>query len=114
RSTSVLPLSFRYCSSAPPALHSFPTRRSSDLRAHGANGLDASPHGQRREPRQRRPLRQDGSDLVGAEPATLEQEAQTIHQEGLRSEEHTSELQSRENLVCRLLLEKKKAKMNTA
>src|SRR5690606_40489382 len=29
-----------------------------------------------------------------------------LHQ--LRSEEHTSELQSRENLVCRLLLEKKK------
>src|SRR5690606_42022583 len=27
---------------------------------------------------------------------------------GWRSEEHTSELQSRENLVCRLLLEKKK------
>src|SRR5207302_4363567 len=27
---------------------------------------------------------------------------------GIRSEEHTSELQSRENLVCRLLLEKKK------
>src|SRR5690606_40972815 len=27
---------------------------------------------------------------------------------GGRSEEHTSELQSRENLVCRLLLEKKK------
>src|SRR5215475_4774235 len=26
----------------------------------------------------------------------------------MRSEEHTSELQSRENLVCRLLLEKKK------
>src|SRR5690606_40376446 len=26
-----------------------------------------------------------------------------------RSEEHTSELQSRENLVCRLLLEKKKS-----
>src|SRR5436309_12574412 len=30
-----------------------------------------------------------------------------------RSEEHTSELQSRENLVCRLLLEKKK-KLQTA
>src|SRR5207302_7033098 len=30
-----------------------------------------------------------------------------------RSEEHTSELQSRENLVCRLLLEKKKQKKNT-
>src|SRR5215475_10249509 len=28
----------------------------------------------------------------------------------MRSEEHTSELQSRENLVCRLLLEKKKNK----
>src|SRR2546428_5328697 len=28
--------------------------------------------------------------------------------EGLRSEEHTSELQSRSDLVCRLLLEKKK------
>src|SRR5687768_18057469 len=29
---------------------------------------------------------------------------------GLRSEEHTSELQSRLHLVCRLLLEKKKKK----
>src|SRR5436309_11234341 len=29
-----------------------------------------------------------------------------------RSEEHTSELQSRENLVCRLLLEKKKKNKN--
>src|SRR5690606_40795886 len=29
-----------------------------------------------------------------------------------RSEEHTSELQSRENLVCRLLLEKKKTTHN--
>src|SRR3712207_8866274 len=30
--------------------------------------------------------------------------------QGLRSEEHTSELQSRQYLVCRLLLEKKKEK----
>src|SRR3712207_7278461 len=30
------------------------------------------------------------------------------HAGGLRSEEHTSELQSRQYLVCRLLLEKKK------
>src|SRR5690606_41613735 len=30
-----------------------------------------------------------------------------------RSEEHTSELQSRENLVCRLLLEKKNKRSNT-
>src|SRR5215475_15095943 len=33
-----------------------------------------------------------------------------VHLPRLRSEEHTSELQSRENLVCRLLLEKKKKK----
>src|SRR5690625_6762606 len=32
----------------------------------------------------------------------------------LRSEEHTSELQSRGHLVCRLLLEKKKEKSTTA
>src|SRR2546430_8428318 len=30
---------------------------------------------------------------------------------GLRSEEHTSELQSQSNLVCRLLLEKKKIEL---
>src|SRR6478672_12836346 len=30
-----------------------------------------------------------------------------------RSEEHTSELQSRSDLVCRLLLEKKKKKINS-
>src|SRR3712207_8824526 len=33
--------------------------------------------------------------------------------EGARSEEHTSELQSRQYLVCRLLLEKKKIEYNT-
>src|SRR5690606_8488908 len=32
----------------------------------------------------------------------------------IRSEEHTSELQSRENLVCRLLLEKKNDKLGRA
>src|SRR3712207_8727537 len=32
--------------------------------------------------------------------------------DALRSEEHTSELQSRQYLVCRLLLEKKKRKYN--
>src|SRR5690606_22816355 len=35
-----------------------------------------------------------------------------LHGGGPRSEEHTSELQSRENLVCRLLLEKKKKSSN--
>ena len=34
-------------------------------------------------------------------------EIQVTDRGGLRSEEHTSELQSRRNLVCRLLLEKK-------
>src|SRR5690606_40573823 len=40
----------------------------------------------------------------GADPGHLQQFAR---QGAPRSEEHTSELQSRENLVCRLLLEKK-------
>src|SRR2546422_4726621 len=35
-----------------------------------------------------------------------------VHALHLRSEEHTSELQSRLHLVCRLLLEKKKNKYN--
>src|SRR5690606_39684313 len=39
-----------------------------------------------------------GDDVLGV---LADQEAQEV-----RSEEHTSELQSRENLVCRLLLEK--------
>src|SRR5438034_6867028 len=33
-----------------------------------------------------------------------------VHRRALRSEEHTSELQSHSDLVCRLLLEKKKKK----
>src|SRR6266511_5486647 len=37
-----------------------------------------------------------------------------LHLEPPRSEEHTSELQSRENLVCRLLLEKKKKNIKNA
>src|SRR5690606_40339251 len=50
--------------------------------------------------------------IVWGEPGTNGQHAffQLLHQgtDVIRSEEHTSELQSRENLVCRLLLEKKK------
>src|SRR2546427_9805039 len=34
-----------------------------------------------------------------------------LRRDGVRSEEHTSELQSQSNLVCRLLLEKKKKKI---
>src|SRR5690606_40402323 len=40
-------------------------------------------------------------------PAQLPARARVEPHELERSEEHTSELQSRENLVCRLLLEKK-------
>src|SRR3712207_7795916 len=37
-----------------------------------------------------------------------EQARKALNMVGMRSEEHTSELQSRQYLVCRLLLEKKK------
>src|SRR2546427_5263151 len=43
-------------------------------------------------------------------PHRLFHAAQAQPAPGLRSEEHTSELQSQSNLVCRLLLEKKKKK----
>src|SRR5438067_10212016 len=68
-------------------LHSFPTRRSSDLRddVRLRMGLASAPAWL--------PRRHQGrGNQAGAE----------------RSEEHTSELQSRFDLVCRLLLEKKK------
>src|SRR3712207_7920227 len=45
-------------------------------------------------------------EALAAEAAALERELAEI--DLLRSEEHTSELQSRQYLVCRLLLEKKK------
>src|SRR5437660_6535865 len=45
----------------------------------------------------------------GAQPVTREQAPRLY--EVMRSEEHTSELQSRGHLVCRLLLEKKKTIM---
>src|SRR5688572_32410347 len=40
------------------------------------------------------------------------EEVRRDHRDRERSEEHTSELQSQSNLVCRLLLEKKKKKQN--
>src|SRR3712207_8594062 len=47
-------------------------------------------------------MRRDWKSLSSLRRATLP---------GTRSEEHTSELQSRQYLVCRLLLEKKKNKL---
>src|SRR5437899_4977773 len=46
--------------------------------------------------------------LTGAILGALEQAIKKTAEWGLRSEEHTSELQSLRHLVCRLLLEKKK------
>src|SRR3989442_6000824 len=48
-------------------------------------------------------------DAVHQRPVVLGHHEQA---RSLRSEEHTSELQSRPHLVCRLLLEKKKKKIN--
>src|SRR5207302_6364077 len=51
------------------------------------------------------------SDLIGgARGRRLERRGGGRRERPPRSEEHTSELQSRENLVCRLLLEKKNIK----
>src|SRR5690606_39952328 len=59
-----------------------------------------------RDPRPRRRSREGTPARPGPGRRALSHDARrrALH----RSEEHTSELQSRENLVCRLLLEKKK------
>src|SRR5690606_39529647 len=93
-------------------LHSFPTRRSSDL-GPGAP-LRVPPWsyrprpqlrgcllGCRREPCSARAPRSHRTQV----PACVPSRRRICR--AARSEEHTSELQSRENLVCRLLLEKK-------
>src|SRR2546426_3703335 len=51
---------------------------------------------------------------VAVARAIIRQPDVLLLDEPLRSEEHTSELQSPCNLVCRLLLEKKKKKRSTA
>src|SRR5947209_8909628 len=79
-------------------LHSFPTRRSSDLfEEHGVvNGArDAVEE-----------LLAFYADLARAFRSGGAREM--LIRLRMRSEEHTSELQSRQYLVCRLLLEKKK------
>src|SRR5690606_39797191 len=96
------------------ALNSFPTRRSSDL----ARALQQRPGAADDFERWARTMAEDWGDTalvcaahsavhqVGSEGFAAEVEkALTAIQPVLarRSEEHTSELQSRENLVCRLL-----------
>src|SRR3712207_7269852 len=56
----------------------------------------------------RRGSRMDGKGVDVAQRRRLDAEIQRVEEGEGRSEEHTSELQSRQYLVCRLLLEKKK------
>src|SRR2546430_13433538 len=56
-----------------------------------------------------RPATSDGRPILGRDPDVEGLWYATGHGRN-RSEEHTSELQSQSNLVCRLLLEKKKRK----
>src|SRR5205823_14973735 len=98
-----LPLRLLYAlissSDAPLDLHSFPTRRSSDLRAEA------------RPPFSFRTQRTPGYDAMAFGVSSVEPSSTTMTSSAgrvCRSEEHTSELQSLAYLVCRLLLEKKK------
>src|SRR5690606_41712786 len=91
-------------------LHSFPTRRSSDLHHASGRGAAAAAGGHQARARS---LQGFGSGHVGPAgwPGSRDFHVDSVGSaadQGWRSEEHTSELQSRENLVCRLLLEKKK------
>src|SRR5699024_12770031 len=85
-------------------LHSFPTRRSSDL---GDNSRSEQYKETKLEDLKRRM-----GNAVLAEMRNHVRNERSFDKSGRgvrgRSEEHTSELQSRFDLVCRLLLEKKK------
>src|SRR3712207_7379478 len=58
--------------------------------------------------RGKRPRRGEGVEGVGTRGRARGQVGTEVRDAAVRSEEHTSELQSRQYLVCRLLLEKKK------
>src|SRR5205823_11031853 len=96
------------------ALHSFPTRRSSDLDQPAADErlrarrpvLIILAHRLRRGPE--RFLKKIGEQRVNIGVGIPHQFIRDVISEAMRSEEHTSELQSLAYLVCRLLLEKKK------
>src|SRR3712207_7276567 len=70
------------------------------------HGAGARGGGSGRDPLPRRPRRE-------CSPLPREARAHLLLLHLLRSEEHTSELQSRQYLVCRLLLEKKKKNRST-
>src|SRR5690606_41747003 len=103
-------------SSRGPAAHrdlpSFPTRRSSDLRlANTCAGGVYPVRLARAEPEEERRIAGTRREKVGEVRGVIDRRDPLGHPRNLqalvRSEEHMSELQSRENLVCRLLLEKK-------
>src|SRR5207244_13515012 len=102
-----------YGSPAPRRLHPFPTRRSSDL-AHGTSRerpVSASQLGRRADTAggSARPVAHgEQSAEAGVSEASRAWAARRARLTVPRSEEHTSELQSPDHLVCRLLLEKKK------
>src|SRR5262249_59341230 len=92
------------------ALLSFPTRRSSDL---GSTWFLAMMNGSTARTIKIPLAFLDGGKYQSMLARDLKDEAAAVTVENIsisrnRSEEHTSELQSLTNLVCRLLLEKKK------
>src|SRR5207244_12472273 len=100
--------SFAPPSHPPRDLPSFPTRRSSDLR-------DRDPPRRDGARRPAGPVPADGPRRPGDRGGGHERAAHAlaVRDRHRRSEEHTSELQSPDHLVCRLLLEKKKTKPDT-
>src|SRR5207248_11212352 len=106
----ISPPSFFYCPCNPRALHPFPTRRSSDLQILAAplDGRDPLPFQLGRH--LGRLVRAHEARVVDAHSleAPPDERGLELPADALRSEEHTSELQSPYDLVCRLLLEKKK------
>src|SRR3712207_7134558 len=62
----------------------------------------------------RQPVLDHGSTKASHPPGGMDTFRFLFGVLGLRSEEHTSELQSRQYLVCRLLLEKKKIQLSSA
>src|SRR5438552_8405185 len=84
-------------------LHSFPTRRSSDLSASTEFRI-----------REVHPCPSASTNLCTSCPSTTAARSKVGRSRRARSEEHTSELQSPDHLVCRLLLEKKKKILHTA